>query len=137
MKQNYFTSEQHSTFSYWFAHWCAFNMTALNLHCWKVKYLFHDIEKPWMRLFMSHKQVQKWHRLHNKHHVEYGIKNGFNKVDWEAAIIDWECSRFTKLSSPLNSKQFIEKKINTSNIELVNALKEYAIPTLAKIGLDD
>lgn len=25
-----FTKKDRSTFKYWFAHWCAFNMTALN-----------------------------------------------------------------------------------------------------------
>ena len=33
-------------FAYWFAHWCAYNMIAINCNAWKFKYLFHDIEKP-------------------------------------------------------------------------------------------
>ena len=47
-----FDKSQRSKFKYWFAHWCAFNMTALNLGVWKFKYLFHDIEKPWLMLFL-------------------------------------------------------------------------------------
>lgn len=45
-----FTKEERSGFKYWFAHWCAFQMTALNLKCWRPKYLLHDIEKPWLKL---------------------------------------------------------------------------------------
>ena len=95
-----FTKEERSTFPYWFAHWCAFNLTALNLRIWKFKYLFHDIEKPWLKLFLKdYAKVQKIHRLTNRHHLEYTGKNG---IDCEALIIDWECSRFTKLNSLKN-----------------------------------
>ena len=55
-----FTKAERASFSYWFAHWCAYNMTALNLKCWKLKYLFHDIEKPWLMLFWrNYNKVQK------------------------------------------------------------------------------
>ena len=55
-----FDKSQRSKFDYWFAHWCAFNMTALNLGVWKFKYLFHDIEKPWLMLmWKNYKRVQQ------------------------------------------------------------------------------
>ena len=93
-----FKENEKSTFKYWFAHWCAFQMTALNNKCWKFKYLFHDIEKPWLMLiWKDYKKVQKWHRTHNSHHLEYKNKC---EIDYEAMAIDWECSRFTKKSSP-------------------------------------
>lgn len=98
-----FTKADRSSFPYWFAHWCAFNMTALNLKCWKFKYLFHDIEKPWLRLFWEYPKVQKWHREHNKHHIVYPIIHGKDTGDWEAMIVDWECSRFTKQAAQLNA----------------------------------
>lgn len=94
-----FTKEERSTFPYWFAHWCAFNMTALNLKAWKFKYLFHDIEKPWLKLFWPYEKVQKWHRTHNRHHIEYE-----GNYDLEAMMIDWECSRYTKTAEPLNAR---------------------------------
>lgn len=103
-----FTKEERSTFPYWFAHWCSYNMVALNLKCWKWKYLFHDIEKPFLRLFLPYKKVQKIHRNHNKHHIEYFYKNP-SKFDVEAAIIDWECSRFTKSTSPLTARETVDK----------------------------
>ena len=103
-----FTKEERSTFPYWFAHWCAFNMTALNLRAWKFKYLFHDIEKPWLRLFWDYEKVQRWHRYHNNHHLEYLFRG---TVDVEAMLIDWECSRFTKEVSTLTARQEWEKLV--------------------------
>lgn len=101
-----FTKEERSSFPYWFAHWCAFNMTALNLKCWKFKYLFHDVEKPWLMLiWKDYKRVQKYHRLHNRHHLEYAGNKGY---DFESMIIDWECSRFTKSAAQLNARQEFE-----------------------------
>ena len=111
-----FTKEERSSFPYWFAHWCSFQMTALNHHMWKPKYLFHDIEKPWLRLFLPYKKVQKWHRHHHNHHLEWlddklkGCKDGdirkiLDRFDWEGMVIDWECSRFTKLASPKNARE--------------------------------
>ena len=113
-----FDKSDRSSFSYWFSHWCAFQLCALNLRRWKFKYLFHDFEKPWMKLFCSYKFIQKWHRYHNKHHLEYGLKNGWNKVDWEALIIDWECSRFTKREAQLDAYE-------TMKFELEGKWKDY------------
>lgn len=103
-----FDKSERSTFKYWFAHWCSFQMTALNLKCWKFKYLFHDFEKPWLLYWymwirrMSHedayKKVQYYHRTHSSHHLQYKGK----KKDYVAMMIDWECSRFTKTNSPRN-----------------------------------
>ena len=103
-----FSKEERSTFPYWFAHWCAFNMTALNLRVWKFKYLFHDIEKPWLRLFWDYEKVQRWHRYHNNHHLEYMYRG---TIDIEAMLIDWECSRFTKEASTLTARQEWEKLV--------------------------
>ena len=65
-----FGKDERSSFPYWFAHWKAFNMVALQLGHWKFKYLFHDIEKPWlMLLWKDYKRVQKWHRAHNTHTI--------------------------------------------------------------------
>lgn len=113
-----FDKSNRSSFSYWFAHWCAFQLTALNLRRWKFKYLFHDFEKPWMKLFCKYKTVQKWHRNHNRHHLEYGLKHGWDKIDWEALIIDWECSKLTKTEAQLDAYE-------TMNYELDNKWKDY------------
>ena len=106
-----FSKEERSSFKYWFAHWCAFQMVALNCKCWKFRFLLHDIEKPWLKLILrNYYKVQKWHRKHNKHHVEYFIEH--NTADYLAMVIDWECSRFTKEAQPLNARQELENVLN-------------------------
>lgn len=108
-----FSKEERSSFKYWFAHWAAFQMTALNLKRWKFKYLFHDIEKPWLKLILrDYKRVQAWHRRHNKHHLEYAGK----RKDYEALVIDWECSRFTKAASPMTAREELEHKYKNKEV---------------------
>ena len=92
-----FTKEERSTFSYWFAHWCAYQMTALNLRIWKPKYLLHDIEKPWLKLFLPYDKVQNFHNNHSSHHLIHYLQTG--KLDIDAWIIDTECGRYTKNAS--------------------------------------
>lgn len=107
-----FDETEKSTFPYWFAHWCSFQLKALNLKIWKPRYLLHDLEKPWLRLFWKYKKVQKWHREHNCHHLEYGLKYGFDHVDWHALMIDWECSSMSKKQCPLNCREEMEHKLS-------------------------
>ena len=103
-----FSEKDKSTFKYWFAHWCAYQMTALNCKAWKFKYLFHDIEKPWLELlWKDHKRVKTWHRNHNTHHIEYP---GKRKKDYEAMMIDWECSRFTKTFRARGAREELDRK---------------------------
>lgn len=121
-----FTEDQKSTFKYWAAHNAAYNMTALNLGIWKPKYLFHDWEKPWMLLIGKalhavgllkqepYEWVRQWHRTHRKHHHQYFkaptlSRNGRmpNAIEM---ILDWECSRLTKESSPMNAYQYFQAK---------------------------
>lgn len=92
-------------FTWWFSHWCAFNMTALNHKCWKFHHLFHDIEKPFLLCFLSDKKVQKFHRKHNAHHLEYV----HGKKDYISMAVDWESARFTKETKPLSAVQFYNK----------------------------
>lgn len=128
-----FTKEDRSSFPYWFAHWCAFQMTALNNKCWKFKYLFHDIEKPFLKMIWDYKKVQKWHRFHNNHHIEnYFYQMGKSKYrkcnfDWEATAIDWECSHYTKTSCPLLAKVTLEveyEKLVSNENKYVNEIRK-------------
>ena len=107
-----FDENDKSSFPYWFAHWCSFQLCSLNLGIWNFKYLFHDCEKPWLRLIWPYKKVQKWHRTHNSHHLEYGLKHGFDKIDWKALMIDWECSQMSKKQCPLNCREEMENKLS-------------------------
>lgn len=92
-----FNKNQRGTFKYWFWHWLAFNDTAKKYKVWRVHHLFHDIEKPFLRVFLPYEDVQRIHRRNNKHHLEY--KNP-NKRNWEDMVIDWECSHLTKKACP-------------------------------------
>jgi hypothetical protein len=128
-----FDKKDRGGFKYTFAHWCAYQMTALNLGIWKFKYLFHDWEKPWLKLFLrDYKKVQKWHREHNAHHMEYK-----KKWDAYAMIIDWECSRFTKTASPMTARDtyvcFVNAKYKNTPYE--KRLKEEILPILEKLNL--
>ena len=104
-----FDKSERSTINYWFWHWLAFNTVAWNLGVWKPKYLLHDIEKPWLKLLWGdYKKVQNWHRHHNSHHIFYGRMHGMNRIDWLGAIIDWECSRYTKIAAPRTAREEVE-----------------------------
>lgn len=133
-----FTLEQRGTFKYTLAHVLAYNSVALSLGVWRPKYIFHDWEKPWMLLIAKalHKSdpytwVQNWHRHHRRHHIEYykaaTLTRSGRSVNIREMIIDWECSRFTKLSSPRNAyQQFMHKKDTFSDfhqILIANELK--------------
>jgi len=108
-----FTKQDRSSFKYWFAHWCGFQLTALNLGIWKPKYLLHDAEKPWLKLLWrgDYKRVQKWHRTHNRHHLEYGLEHGWDAIDWEALMIDWECCGLSKQEAQLDARETLEYEI--------------------------
>lgn len=131
-----FTKEQRGTFKYTLAHVLAFNVVAMSLGVWRWKYIFHDAEKPWLmllaRIFYKdpYSKVQHWHRTHNAHHLEYykeaTTKTKRRNINALEMIIDWECSRFTKLASPLNAyAQF--KKVEHSLPEIVRVDLEHTL----------
>ena len=133
-----FTKKDRSSFKYWFAHWCGFQITALNLGIWKPKYLLHDIEKPWLKVLWKgdYKKVQKWHRTHNRHHLEYGLKNGWNKIDWEALMIDWECCGLSKQEAQLDARETLEYEINKDKWKpYAKDISDHLIPLLNKYNL--
>ena len=133
-----FSKDERSGFKYWFAHWCAFQLTALNLGIWKFKYLFHDIEKPWMKLWYrgNYSKVQKFHRKHNKHHLEYGRLHGFDKMDWEALIIDWECCGLTKQKAQLDARETMEYELTRDKWKpYANEIESYLKIRLNVLGL--
>ena len=133
-----FTKKDRSSFKYWFAHWCGFQITALNLGIWKPKYLLHDIEKPWLKVFWKgdYKRVQKWHRTHNKHHLEYGLKYGWDAIDWEALMIDWECCGLSKQEAQLDARETLEYEINRDKWKpYATEISNYLLPILNKYHL--
>lgn len=134
-----FNDNEKSTFKYWLAHLFAYNMVALNLKVWKFKYLFHDFEKPWLKLILrDYFKVRNIHRKYNKHHLAYRKKS---KIDWEAVVIDWECSRFTKASNKRNAREMYEHNIGSRyergivDENMRKLLIKNVPPILNKLGL--
>ena len=139
MKFKKFTKEERSSFSYWYNHWKAYNYTAWKLGVWKPKWLLHDIEKPWLKLIWGdYERVRKWHKHHNSHHVFYGRRNGLNKVDWLGAVIDWECSRLTKLQAPKTAREetmsLLEQERKYTKDER-EAIRVNVLPILDYLGI--
>ena len=136
-----FDKSQRSSFPYWFNHWLAYNWVAWKLNVWKPKWLLHDVEKPWLKLIWGdYKKVQKWHKHHNKHHIFYGRRYGYNKIDWLAAIIDWECSQYTKHAAPRNGREEVDYLVNTGDNGKYTeyereVIKNNCYPILDNIGL--
>ena len=108
-----FTKDQRSTFPYWFWHWLAFNDVARELHVWRPRHILHDIEKPFLRLIFPYTKVQKWHRLHNRHHLEYRYPE---RRSWLDMIIDWEASGRTKHACPRNAIEEARFKLNEGSM---------------------
>ena len=115
-----FDKSQRSTFKYWFAHWCSYNMTALNLGCWKFRFLFHDWEKPWLKLFLPYDKVKKLHVKWSRHHTACPRKS----KDWLGMVSDWDCSRFTQLDSQLTAYEYLMKAHPENKDIILPILKE-------------
>ena len=134
-----FDKKDRSSFSYWYNHWKAFNMVAWNLGAWHPRFLLHDIEKPWLKLLWGdYEKVQKWHRHHNSHHIFYGRMHGMNKIDWLGAIIDWECSRYTKNAAPRTAREELDYLIEFDTkytTDEKNEAKKNCYPILEYLGL--
>lgn len=142
-----FDKNERSSFSYWFNHLCAYNLVALKQHAWKIKYIFHDWYKPWLKLFLPYEKVQSFHRNHSKHHPEWLERklkkaiekakvdvmfwvedtiDAFHKYDYKGTIIDWECSRYTKNAANLNAYDEYKKLLTYDTfIKKYPYLKEY------------
>lgn len=90
------------TFKRWFMHWCAFQIIALKLNCWKISFLLHDIDKPFNIFLLNDEELAIRHKRKSKHHVEYYNNN---KYDYVGMIVDWECSRITKPEASLNARE--------------------------------
>ena len=135
-----FDKKDRSTFPYWFSHWAAYNLVAMKLGVWKPKWLLHDIEKPWLKLIWGdYKRVQKWHKHHNRHHIFYGRLHGLNKIDWLAAVLDWEASRYTKYAAPRTARQEIERMLTEDTTKYtddeIEAIRVNTKPILNYLGI--
>ena len=135
-----FDKSQRSTFRSWWNHYTAYNVVAMKLGVWKPKWLLHDIEKPWLKLFWGdYKRVQKWHKHHNKHHIFYGRRGGLNKVDWLAAVIDWEASRYSKNSCKRTALEEANHIVSGAEVKYtkdeIEEVRKNVFPILEYLGL--
>lgn len=121
---------------YTWKHYLAFLKTEKRL-LGSYKYKFHDWDKlclfiicPWL----GERIINQVHQKINRHHPTYTVGKEWIRqmkspriVNWEEAIIDWECARITKPDKPLNARDTL--------IKYYPEYKDYAISTLEKLGL--
>lgn len=128
-----FPVEEKSSFPYWASHWLSFQLVALKLGVWKFRHLFHDIEKPFLRLFLPYEKVRRYHRKYHRHHRTY---RNPEKIQWLDLIIDNECGIYTKEDSPMNARAYCEWLIENDKKDR-HLIIENALPLLDKLGLTE
>lgn len=127
-----FNESQRSTFRYWFNHWKAYNYTAIKVGHWRFHYLFHDFEKPWLRLWFGgdYQKVQQVHRRNNRHHLEYKVPS---KRNWVDMVIDLESSHLTKNAHKYTAIEEAGRKYN--NHEMTPDEYTHFMDACRKVGL--
>lgn len=77
----------------------------------RYKYLFHDLDKILMYIFipwLGTKKIKKIHQSINKHYIK--IHKFSYECNYEEAIIDWECFRFSKKEKQMTAREYLEYK---------------------------
>lgn len=107
IKKNIIESYNH--IPYTLKHYLAFLKTEKKL-LGTYKYKFHDLDKILMYIFIPFIGTKKIKDIHRKrtHHIEK--EKNVKDCNYEEAIIDWECSRFTKLDKPETARELTERK---------------------------
>ena len=127
-----FKETEKSSFAYWFAHWKAFNLTAMLLGVWEFRFLFHDIEKPFlMWIWKDYPRVRQYHRTHARHHLAYAGNKGY---DYLGMVIDWECSRYSKADAQMTAYETYLHTFGT-HPEFKEDLETKIYPILKKLNL--
>lgn len=86
--------------------------------------LMHDMDKLIMYcLGVNIKKAHAIHRLKARHHIHKYRSNN----DFESAIIDWECCRFTKEDKPLNAYDTLYTHYPEFEKEILPILKRLKI----------
>lgn len=108
LKNNIISSWVH--IPYTFKHYIAFLKLEKKL-IGHYKYKFHDLDKLLMYLFIPFlgiDRIKKIHSRNNSHHIKRYKTPG--QCNYEEAIIDWECARFTKPDKPATARTVTERK---------------------------
>jgi len=134
-----FDEKDKAGFIYTYYHWLAYQLVAKKLGVWKWRYLTHDVEKPFLKILLGLQSMRKWHKHNRKHHLFYGRKHGVENIDYDAAVIDWEASRYTKNAAPYNAREeagiIIANENNKYTKEEIEVFKEKIYKSLDKLGL--
>lgn len=103
--------ESYKHIPYTFKHYIAFMKLQKKLLGY-YKYKFHDLDKIFMYVFMPFLGTKKIKNIHRKkmHHIEK--HKNVQDCNYEEAIIDWECARFTKPDKPETARQVTERKFH-------------------------
>lgn len=106
-KKNIIESYKH--IPYTLKHYIAFLKTEKKL-LGTYKYKLHDLDKIFMYIFVPFLGAKKIKDIHRKrmHHIEK--EKNIEDCNYEEAIIDWECSRFTKPDKPETARELTEHK---------------------------
>lgn len=120
-----FTKTECSTYKCWMANWAAFQMTALLCRHWKLPYFLHNVDKLFLlwRWKGNYKKIDKWHILHNKHHLQYAIRKDPDVVDYDAFVIDAYCIHYTQDWTP---EYFTPVDLANQIIKQYSELQPYA-----------
>lgn len=80
----------------------------------------HDLDKIFLKLFLSKDMVSRIHRAHARHHA----KNACTKQDYVQMVVDWECARYTKPDKPLNARETLYRYYPELESKIIPILKE-------------
>lgn len=106
------------------------------------KYKFHDWDKLFMYIFFPYlgtKLISRIHQQYQRHHDKYETSNfviikHIDDVNFEEAILDWECARYTKPDKPLDAYDtYLERGYNNCNC--YPSAETYIKPIMKKMGL--
>lgn len=85
-----------------------------------IRAYLHDLDKVFLKLFLSADTVSKLHRTYSRHH-----KKAHTKQDYIQMVIDWECARYTKPDKPLNARDTLYKFYPELESKIVPILEEF------------
>lgn len=83
----------------------------------------HDMDKLFLYLIYTKKEVSKIHRKYAKHHTG----NHTKEKHIEQALVDWDSARITKPDKPETPKQYL--------MGYIPEYKEVYKPMMKKLGL--
>ncbi len=67
----------------------------------------HDVDKLMMYMFLSQEESQKYHVMHQPHHLDNDLPKTY--ADYVETVIDFESAPYTKPDKPLNAFDFTHK----------------------------